>query len=135
MRISYTNQYRRSSDGTLAVQLRIEATRGVLSKGLTISVAAEAESMDQGLYRLLEGPIATAEERCVYHHFMIKVSYLVFVLYVDHINPQNGMLNLTGLFASWTKPFDPDELNAVVQAARERLAPGASLGGFSGLGA
>jgi hypothetical protein len=105
MRIEYTAQYRKEP-GDSAAQLRIAATRGILPGKLQINAGALADDMEHDLYRLPGGPPETAGARCVYYHYMSGGSYCVFVLYVDHINPQNGLLKLDGLFAAWAPPID-----------------------------
>jgi hypothetical protein len=122
MRITYTGQYRNLFDGASAVQLRIEATRGLLGS-MAIDGGPDVDSMGNNLFRLPEGPVTTiggivtaVGNRSVYHHDMSSSTYLTFVLYVDHINPQNGLLTVNGLFASWSKPADIETLAKALEA-------------------
>jgi hypothetical protein len=104
MRLTYTAQYRKGNDD-LAVQLRIEAKNGLLPS-MPINGGPQVEVFGQNLYRLPAGSADTAGARSVYYHYMTSGSYTMFALYVDHVNTQNGLLRLSGLFASWSQPVD-----------------------------
>jgi hypothetical protein len=140
MRISYTGQFRNPSDGTLGVQLRIEGTRRAIG-GLTFDGGPAVDSsagqglhiLPEGIATVLGGLVVTPGAGCVYHHEVSENSYLVCVLYVDHINPQSGVLRLNGLFASWSRPIDPRLIDSLVQHAQANPQPGLGLGGFGGM--
>jgi len=103
MRLTYTAQYRSSADES-AVQLRIEATRGFMNEKVPVHGGPLVDELGQALYRLPEGSSDNIGARCVYGH-LFSDSFAAFALYVDHVNPQNGLLRLKGLFAT-SPPID-----------------------------
>jgi hypothetical protein len=99
LRLTFAEQYS-NEEGGLAAQVKVEMALGLLGSQ-SVQNGPSVDSMGHGYFRLPTGAPETAGARSVYWHYMPPGSYYAFALFVGHLNPQNGLVRLTGLFAEY----------------------------------
>ena len=127
MRLEYVDQYRKDSD--LAVLLKITGKHGLLPS-FVIHGGPAVDEVSQDHFRLPASG-ADAGARSTYYHHYAPGRYTVLALHVDHLNSQNGLLRLNGLFASWSEDLG-DLFGKLFSPPPPK--PGPSPGGLGGPG-